>query len=90
MITEPPPLKDGNRKELRRLHYLVQQHQHALKALDYDPYGSFVTSILELKLDTTSNFKWQKFSQDLGEVPHYTKLLQFINLCAQDSDTTAS
>ena len=28
-------------------------------------------------------------SQDLGEVPHYTKLLEFINLRAQASETTA-
>ena len=63
MIMDAPPLKDGNGKELRRLHDLVLQHLPALKAMDYDPSGPFITSILELKLDTNTVFEWQKYSQ---------------------------
>ncbi len=70
------PLKDGNGKELCRLHDTVQQHLRALKAMDHEPSGPFVTSILELKLDADTMFEWQRYSQDYLGVPHYQKLLE--------------
>ena len=90
MILEATPLKEGSGKELRRLHDTVQQHLRALRAMDYDPSGPFITSILELKLDTNTVFEWQKFSQDSADVPHYLKLLEFINLRAQASESSIS
>ena len=75
-IYEAPSLKDGSGKEIRHLHDSVQQHLRALKAMGEEPSGAFVTSILELKLDQTTMF-----------VPHYLKLLEFLNLRAQSSET---
>lgn len=57
MIIEASGLKDGNGKEIRRLHDTVQQHLRALKAMGHDPPGSFITSVLELKLDTDTMFE---------------------------------
>ena len=88
MILDATPLKDGNGRELRRLHDTAQQHLRALKAMDYEPSGPFITSVLELKLDTNTMFEWKKFSQDEIEVPHYQKLLEFINLRAQASESS--
>lgn len=90
MILEAPPLKDGSGKELRRLYDAVQQHVRALKAMDYEPSGPFITSVLELKLDVNTMFEWQRHSQDVTDVPHYHKLLKFINLRAQASETPAT
>ena len=42
--------------------------------------GPFITSIIELKLDPTTLFEWQKFSQSHTEVPHYKHILEFLNL----------
>ena len=42
-ILESPPLKESSGKELRRLHDVVQQHLRALKAMDYEPSGPFIT-----------------------------------------------
>ena len=42
----------------------------ALKSMKYDP-GPFMTSVLELKLDATTTFEWQKHSQTQRKVPHY-------------------
>ena len=88
MIIEAPPLKDGSGKELRRLHDTVQQHLRALKAMSYEPSGSFITSVLKLKLDVNTAFEWQKHSQDATDVPHYQRILEFINLRAQASETS--
>jgi hypothetical protein len=88
MILEAPALKDGNGKELRYLHDTVQQHLRALKAMSYEPSSPFITSVLELKLDMNTTFEWQKYSQDVTEVPHYLKLLEFINLRAQASEAS--
>ena len=90
MILEATPLKDGTGKEVRRLHDIVQQHLRALKAMDYEPAGPFITSVLELKLDASTMFEWQKFSQDATEVPHYKKLLEFLNLRAQASESSVT
>ncbi len=62
----------------------------AEKAMDYEPSGPFITSVLELKLNTNTMFEWQKFSQDLPNVPHYQRLLKFINLRAQASESSVA
>lgn len=90
MILEATPLKDGTGRELRRLHDVVQQHLRALKAMEYEPSGPFITSVLEIKLDTNTMFEWQKHSQDSTSVPHYQKLLEFINLRARASKASVS
>ena len=78
-ILDAPSLKDGSGCELRRLHDTVLQHLRALKAMDYEPGRPFITSVLVLKLDTYMLFEWQKHSQDSGKVPHFQKLLEFVN-----------
>ena len=88
-IVEAPGLKDGNGRELRRLHDTVQQHLRALKAMDCEPSGQFVTSLLELKLDENTMFEWQRSSQERSEVPHYSELLKFIDVRAQASEAKA-
>ena len=83
-------MKTGIGKELRRLHDTVQQHLRALRAMEYEPSGPFITSMLELKLDPNTMFEWQKESQHLAEVPHFQKLLDFINLRAQAFEVSVS
>lgn len=86
IILETPSLKEGSGRELHRLHDAVQQHLRALKSMGYEPSGPYVTSILELRLDQTTLFEWQKHSQSSDSVPHYLELLEFINLRAQASE----
>ena len=90
MIIDAPSLKDGTGKELRRLHDVAQQHLRALKSLGHEPPGSFITSLLELKLDTTTTFEWQRHSQASPSIPHYDDLLKFLNLRAQASESVTS
>ena len=87
-IMDTPPLKDGSGKELRRLHDALQQHLRALKTMKSEPDPSFVTSIIELKLDEMTLFEWQKHSQEtVEEVPHYRDVLDFLNLRAQAAES---
>ena len=88
-ILEAPALKEGTKKELRRLHDTVQQHLRALKAMGHEPSGPFITSALELKLDANTMFEWQRHSQEHQDVPHFRELLDFINLRAQASEASA-
>lgn len=90
VVLEAPGLKDGSGRELRRLHDTVQQHLRALKAMDYEPSGPFVTSVLELKLDSNTMFEWHKHTQTSTDVPHYLDLMEFINLHAQASETSTA
>jgi hypothetical protein len=91
MISEAPSLKDGTGKELRCLHDTAQQHLRALRARARSSRSSwFITSLLELKLDTNTMFEWQRHSQESADVPHFSKLLEFLNLRAQASETSVS
>ena len=90
MIVDTPPLKEGNCRELRKLHDNVQQHVRALKTLGCDLPGTFITSMIELKLDVDTLFEWQKHSQKSTVVPHYESLLEFIDLRAQASETSCA
>ena len=67
-IIDAPSLKDGNGRELRRLHDVANQHMRAIRAMEYSPW-TFVTSVLETKLDQTTMFEWQKHSQGSKRCP---------------------
>lgn len=86
-ILDAPPLKDGNGKELRRLHDTVAQHLRALRAMDYEPSGAFITSAIELKFDETTMFEWQRHTHTSIEVPHFADLLEFLNMRAQATES---
>lgn len=90
LIVDTPSLKEGNGKELRRLHDAVQQHVRALKTLGCDLPGKFITSLIELKLDVDTLFEWQKHSHAEADVPHYQELLDFIDLRAQASEISCT
>ena len=59
-ILDASSMKDGNSKELRRLHDVAKKHMRALRVIKYERFTSLVTSILELKLDHTTMFEWQR------------------------------
>ena len=86
-IMDIPRMKEGNGKEIRLLHDTALQHLRALRAMGHEPSGSFITSLLELKLDSTTMFEWQQHSRSHSDVPHYEELLTFINLRAQAAET---
>ena len=81
-------LRESSGKELRRLHDNIQQHVRALKTMGCELPGQFITSMIELKLDTDTLFEWQKHSQTITDVPQYGELLDFIDLQAQASETS--
>ena len=59
-IVKATSLKEKNAKGLRHLHNVATQHLWALKAMEYDPSGPFSTSVVELKLDQATMYKWQR------------------------------
>ena len=87
-IVEATPLRDGTGKEIRALHDLVVQHLRALKSLGHEPSQAFITSLLEMKLDSTIMFEWQRHSQDHADVSEYQELLDFLNLRAQAAEAS--
>ena len=86
MILDAAPLKDGDGREIRILHNTVQQHVRALKSMDYEHSGPFITSAIELKLDEATMFEWQSHSQKSAGVPHYQELLMFLDLRAHATE----
>ena len=84
-IIDAAPLRDGHSQELCRLHNIVRQHLHELKAMGYDPSQPFITTLLELKLDQSTMFAWLRHSQESRNTPHYQELVDFLDLRAQAS-----
>ena len=89
MILDAPQVRDGSGRELRRLHDVIQQHVRALKSMEQEPSPSFITSLIELKLDSTTMFEWQRHTQSQNEVPHYCEMLEFLDHRAQASEMSA-
>ena len=85
-MVEAPVLKDGIGKELRRLNKIYSQHLRALKAMKLEPSGAFITALLEMKLDQSTMFEWQKHTQEQSEVPHFMEFVGFIDLRARASE----
>ena len=50
--------------------------------MGYDSSRSFVISLIEMKLDRTTMFEWHRNTQEVSDVPHCTKILEFIDLRA--------
>ena len=90
MILDEPPVRDGNGRELRRLHDVAKQHLRALRSLEQEPSPAFITSLIELKLDATTMFEWQRHTQSETEVPHYKQILEFIDHRAQAFEISMS
>ncbi len=88
MILESPQIRDGSGRELQRLHDTIQQHTRALRSLGKEPSPEFITSIIELKLDPSTMFEWQRQSQSSTDVPHYKDILEFLDSLAQASEVS--
>ena len=88
MILEAPPLKEGTGREQCHLQKSVQQQVCALKAMNHESSGSFITTTIEIKLDPNTMFERQKHSQSSTDVFNYQELLDFISLQSQASENS--
>ena len=79
-IIEIPGPKEGNSKERRRLHDACSQHLRVLKTMGHNPSGPFMKSLIEMKLDWSTMYEWQRPAQESSDMPHCVEILQFINL----------
>ena len=59
-IVKVPLVKDGDGKELCYVYYIVIQHLHAVKEMEYKSYVSFIASALEMIADQSTIFEWQR------------------------------
>ena len=80
MILETPSLKEGNGKELRRLHDSVQQHLRALKSMGCEAPGPFITSVLELKLDSSSRVSNRRSDNTYNRTVLWSVYMKFVHL----------
>ena len=61
-ILQAPPLKANNGRELRKLYDLCNQHIRAIRAFDAYDIETFLTIVMELKLDEVTKLKWMAVS----------------------------
>ena len=57
--------------------------------MKYGQSGAFITALLEMKLDQSTMFEWQRHTQGKSDVPHLTEYLDFIDLRARASEAIA-
>ena len=87
-IVEAPTQKNGSCKGLCCLHDTLKQYLPELKIMKYKPTGPFNTSLIDMKLDQSRMFDWQQHSQDQPNMPHYSQLLDFIDLWTKASEAS--
>ena len=85
-ILDLAPLKDGNGKEVRKLHDVINQNARALKAMKQASFDSMLTAIAEAKMDNNTMREWRKYSRDQKETPPYTEIVEFLDLHARDTE----
>ena len=90
-LIESNPLKEGDAKELRRLHTTWTQHIRALENLGHKIDSAFLTSVLQLKLDkqTSAQWKWESRSHVL-DPPKVDDFLLFLKDRATTLDLQSS
>ena len=82
-ILQAPPLKAHNGREVRKLYDICTQHIRAIKASDSFDLDTFLTIIMELKLDEVTKLKWMEYSDDSQTTPPHAELLKFLDLQAR-------
>lgn len=85
-IVEIPTVKTGSGRELRHLHDLVSQHLRSLRTIKGDTFESFMSSLIEMKLDQSSKFAWQQHTHERRDIPSIDELLKFVDWRAQASE----
>ena len=89
-IIEAPTVKTGTGKELRQLHDLVSQHLRSLRTANRDTLDTFMSSLIEMKLDQATKFVWQQHMHERRDVPSINKLLEFVDWRALASELSVT
>ena len=72
---------------MRKLHDNMLQNLHALDTMGHQPGPSFITSLIQLKLDLTTLFAWKENSKDsVNEISSYKVILHFLDQRARSAD----
>ena len=73
-----------------RLYDLCNQHIRAIRAFDAYDIETFLTIVMELKLDEVTKLKWMEYSNDSKTTPPHSELLKFLDLQAQHFESAPS
>ena len=85
------PVKDGSGRELRRFCEVAQQNLRAINSMGMEDYHSFITALLELKLDPDTMFSWQNESKaHVEKAPQFIEFLGFVDDRAQAAESSSS
>ena len=88
-IIHAPALKAQNGRELRKLYDICNQHIRSIKAFDAYDVDTFLTIVMELKLDEVTKLTWMEYSNDSKTTPPHSELLKFLDMQAQHFEESA-
>ena len=89
-ILQAPVMKSNSGRELRRLYDLCNQHIRAIKASEHYDLDTFLTVVMELKLDEASRQKWMEFTNESQMTPTQDEMLRFLDLQARQFEPISS
>ena len=76
-------MKAHNGRELLKLYDTCNQHIRAIRALEAYDIDTFLTIVMELKLDEVTELRWMEYSNDSKTKPLHSELLRFPDMQAQ-------
>ena len=89
-LIECPSLKEGSSRELRRIHDTWTSHTRALKVLGATLDHVYLTTLLQMKLDRSTTYEWEKHSKSyVMDVPPLEELLEFLDFQARALEGSA-
>ena len=88
-ILPAPALKAHNGRELQKLYDICNQHIRAIKAFYFYDIDTFLTIVMELKLDEVTKLWWMEYTNDSKTTPSHSELLKFLDLQAQHFEESA-
>ena len=62
----------------------------AIKASDQYDLDTFLTIVMELKLDEVTRLKWMEFSNDCQTTPPYDEILKLLDLQARHYESMST
>ena len=72
------PSRQKNSSELCKLYDLYNQHFWALKESDEYNLDTFLSIVMELKLDKVTKLKWMEFNNDCQPTPPHSERPKFL------------
>ena len=86
----PPIMKANNGKERRKFYGVCAQHIRAIEPSNHFSLDTFLTIVMELKMNEVTTLNWMEYSNDSYTTPQYSEFSKFLETQARHLESATS